>query len=148
MVVVLLKKNILEAKQKYIAHQCNCLTTTGKGLSKEIFKKYPFANIYCQRKYRTPGNIIICSSDSDKKIIINILGQNFPGKSKFESDSVEKRLKWFEKCLDEIGNLGIDEIAMPYKIGCGLAGGDWSKYLKLIENFGEKYKINVFLHRI
>ena len=50
MSVTIIKDNILNAKEKYIAHQCNCVTKYGKGLSKAIFDKYPYSNIYSLRK--------------------------------------------------------------------------------------------------
>jgi hypothetical protein len=31
--------------------------------------------------------------------------------------------------------LDTDEIAFPYGIGCGLAGGNWKRYEEMIEEF-------------
>lgn len=38
---------------------------------------------------------------------------------------------------------GRHTIAIPYKIGCGLAGGDWAEYLAEIGKFGEEYEEHV-----
>ena len=35
--------------------------------------------------------------------------------------------------------------AFPYKIGCGLAGGNWDHYLPMIEDFTVKYQKHVTL---
>ena len=62
--------------------------------------------------------------------------QLFPGKPK-NGDTYEQRKKWFSVCLQKIGKAkGIEKsIAFPYKIGCGLAGGDWTDYLRMIKKF-------------
>ncbi|MGH8711572.1 MAG: hypothetical protein ACREVA_09710, partial [Burkholderiales bacterium] len=39
----------------------------------------------------------------------------------------------------------------PYGIGCGLAGGDWNEYKKLLEGFAEQVSVNgvaVILYRL
>ena len=41
-------------------------------------------------------------------------------------------------------------IYFPYKIGCGLAGGDWTEYKKMIERFRDdvvEYGFEVFICR-
>ena len=75
-----------------------------------------------------------------------------PGKTgKFQNyypktydDSIENREIWFKKCLEEIDKLNLDEIVMPYKIGCGLAGGKWINYEKMLNNA----KTNIILYSI
>jgi hypothetical protein len=42
------------------------------------------------------------------------------------------REKCFKNCLDELGLLKVQKIAMPFKIGCGMGKGHWPKYLKMI----------------
>tara|TARA_B110000908_G_C10216087_1_gene432885 strand:- start:50 stop:262 length:213 start_codon:yes stop_codon:yes gene_type:complete len=54
---------------------------------------------------------------------------------------VSDRLRYFEECLDGLVEFFGEEsseyptIAVPFKIGCGLAGGNWSKYLELLNDF-------------
>ena len=36
---------------------------------------------------------------------------------------------------------------MPYKIGCGFAGGDWTKYGDALAEFEEKYDADVNLYK-
>ena len=38
--------NLLDAREKYICHQCNCLSKTSYGLSKSIANKFKWADIY------------------------------------------------------------------------------------------------------
>ena len=75
--------------------------------------------------------------------IINMIAQTNPGKPKGE-DSKISRLKAFEKCLTQIAELHSEEsfsVAFPYGIGCGLAGGDWKEYEKMLRDFA-----NLFPH--
>ena len=61
-------------------------------------------------------------------------------------DTYEEREKWFRQCLDELGKCDqYQSLAFPYKIGCGLAGGNWENYLVMINDFTFKYKKDVTL---
>jgi len=53
------------------------------------------------------------------------------------SDGPNDRIKYFKRCLDKLDNLNLDHVAMPYQIGCGLAGGSWPIYEKML-NFYRK----------
>lgn len=37
----------------------------------------------------------------------------------------------------------INTINMPWQIGCGMAGGDWDEYLKVINEFAENLPLNI-----
>jgi len=50
-------------------------------------------------------------------------------------------LRYFEEGLDYFEDEGV-KIAVPYGIGCGLAGGKWDSYLKLLESFHSSLKKN------
>ena len=41
--IPIINQSILEANTKYIAHQCNCITSHSAGIAKRIFDKYPYA---------------------------------------------------------------------------------------------------------
>ena len=61
-------------------------------------------------------------------------------------DNPKNREKWFRQCLDKLGTCDYYQtFAFPYKIGCGLAGGNWDHYLPMIEDFTVKYKKHVTL---
>lgn len=132
--------SILKADETYIMHQCNCITTEAQGLAKDLFKLYPYANTYIKRK--TPsiaGTIDIMKDINCDKVIINAYAQYYPGRPK-PYESKYQRLCWFKSCLDKIKECDdILEVAIPYNIGCGLAGGDSTSYLKELEELN-KYK--------
>lgn len=111
MSVTIIQGNLLNAKEEYIAHQCNCVSTDAKALAKDIFEKFPSANTY--HLTRIPGTI----SFHDR--IINMYAQYYPTFAKYNNDNSSKRQAWFIQCLDEIAKYDINNIAMPYNIGCG-----------------------------
>jgi O-acetyl-ADP-ribose deacetylase (regulator of RNase III) len=139
-------ENILHSDYQYIAHQCNCVSKNSAGLAKSIFEKYPYSNIYQNReKNDSPGNIIISGNGDDQRYIINMLSQFYPGTPKYET--YEQRLGWFKSCILKISEIkNIKEIAFPFNIGCGLAGGKWEDYENLI-SFLDNY-CEVFICKI
>ena len=149
--------DLLDAKEDYIVHQCNCVSIGAKTLALEIFKKYPYANTYSHRirgdrsTYNFPGTIEVLGDGEEKRYIINMYSQFYPSIAKYSNDSTEKRLKWFKKGLNEIAKIeGIQSktIAMPYLIGCGAAGGDWNTYYEMIKDFAEEKGIKIVLYKL
>ncbi len=156
--IPIIKGNILTVKtndnsQIFICHQINCVTTYAAGLAKAIYDEYPETNIYKKGVNRKPGDCI-CSHTSDGKIIVQLAGQNKPGKyESVNNDKIktaEMRLEWMQQALQKLSTL-INEgefeennkhpnlFLFPAGMGCGLAGGNWSDYLKLIEEFAARH---------
>jgi len=116
-----------------------------KGLAKSIFSKFPFADIYSIKHKRVPGHIL---SKTEKKItIINLLGQNFPGKPR-KYETREQRLTWFKNGLSEVKKIKPISMAIPFKIGCGLAGGKWMDYKTVLEEFEKDLGIELICYKI
>lgn len=139
--------DILNLPIQVIVQQCNCVSSNYKGLAEDILKKYDYANFYeSNNSKRKIGNVELRGNGIDKRYIMAFYAQKFPGKPK-EGDDEKQRLKWFEECFTHLKRFkGIKRIAFPYKIGCGLAGGDWSKYLGLLEQFATENKhIKVYI---
>ena len=110
-----------------------------------------------------PGSIMFSEGSPN---VIALFSQFLFGRSsslsryKFNDDHINKgiskdtkkdRLLYFEQALTNLviqlvkynnnnNNNTIDTILFPYKIGCGLAGGNWRKYKKKIRNFDRKLK--------
>jgi O-acetyl-ADP-ribose deacetylase (regulator of RNase III) len=164
-IIKTIKGDLLNAHEPYIAQQCNCLTVTPHGLSTSIGKRFPYAAVYSNRRSMgqrncaietdrsMPGTIQIAKSiNNTDPIILCMFAQWGPGKcGKFNTypktyeDTVENRCKWFQQCLDIIdSNDSIMIIAMPYLIGCGLAGGDWKTYEIMLNNA----KTDIVLYQI
>jgi O-acetyl-ADP-ribose deacetylase (regulator of RNase III) len=156
--------DLLEAKEKYIAHQCNCLTQKSAGTAKAIFDKFPHANTYQNRvrgedgqttNIDVPGTITILGDGQEQRYVINMFAQYYPGKPKFPlstSDGAMVRREYFHKCLLRVAKIPeLESIAFPWRIGCNLGGGDWAAYLGTITNFAqyvkEKYETRVVIYR-
>lgn len=137
--------NILDSRHKYIAHQTNCITQRSAHLAKSIFDKYPFADIYSERAKGIrdePGTIVIRGNGKNKRFVINMLAQVYPGRVKFPNstlDGFKAREIYFNRCLQHIAKIdNLDSVAFPYGIGCGAAGGNWNKYFKMLEEFADQ----------
>ncbi len=87
------------------------------------------------------------------------MGQLCPGKpsewskaykkSPCEDTAPIKRIA-FQNALDILStdlykNTEIENVYFPYLIGCGLAGGNWSLYFKMLEQFSSKTHCKVFI---
>ena len=136
--------NLFDAKEQYIAHQCNCVTDKGAHLAGDLFVRFPYANIYAERRMRInkqdmPGTILVRGSDHRKdRFVINMLGQRYPGASKYDNDTYAMRQEWFQSALNEISLIAnLKSIAFPKNIGCGAAGGHWPNYLMMLEDFAK-----------
>lgn len=149
--------DLLDAKEQYLVHQCNCVTIRGAHLSANVFNRFPHANIYFERlkssKKDQPGKIIVRGSPDDNKAgraIINMLAQYYPGKSRFANDTGTWRRQWFQSCLDQIAALpNLESLAFPYNIGCGAAGGSWQLYYDMIIKFAQVLpKVKITLYRL
>lgn len=147
-------ESILNAKEQYIVHQTNSISTNAGGLAAAIFEKYPYSNIYQERlknkKSHPPGTIEIRGNGIDQRYIINLMGQRYPGESVYKNDTKANRLEFFKSGLKLIENIpNIKSIALPYNIGCGLAGGNWKEYSDIINSFIQKNQnITVAVYKI
>ena len=141
--------NILSADEQYIAHQCNCVTTTSAGLAKIIFTKWTHAECYYIRwAPDKPGTIEVRGDGKYYgRLIVNMFAQYNPGKPPSADDPLDgfqARKKYFIECMKAIDTLKPQSVAMPWQIGCGLAGGDWDFYKKVIDKFSNSFNITLY----
>ena len=132
--VTIKKGNLLEATEKVIAHQVNCLGVAG-GLAADVFKKWPDAeNDYLQiierihNGHTLLGLPQLTGQQKDGHVIANIYGQYYPGK-----DYRPASLKIALRALGNICRKAGWSVALPYKLSCGICGGDWDEVLAIIE---------------
>lgn len=148
--------DLLDAKEKYILHQTNSIST-GKaaGIARSIFDKYPYADCYLDRKETSkPGTIDIRGDGKNNRLIINLHGQVYPGGCRYPQSSLDglaARRKYFYHGLLRVAQLhDLESIALPWRISCGLAGGDWEWTLGTIGNmalFLEKQNVKVRIYK-
>lgn len=90
--------------------------------------------------------MILGDGSADKRYIACLMAQFAMGKSgKYDSfgvpDSKDDRMRYFQMSLDDLsGKIPADaSLAFPWKIGCGLAGGDWTVYERILEEWASKH---------
>lgn len=147
--IEVIKGDLLESREKFIAHQCNAVSNQAGGIAYYIFKKFPYSNIYEGRSYpykatgiNFPGHCFIKGDGIKNRFVINMIAQYYPGTPKNDSsllDGYNARQGYFNRCLNEIcGIKDIKSIAFPFNIGCGMAGGNWTEYYRMIESFDKR----------
>lgn len=140
--------NLLDATETYLCHQVNCVTRKAAHLAQQVFKKFPYADLYRTRTQPDlPGGVICSGNGQNQRLVVNMLGQVHPGYAKWPNDSYPARLGFFKGCLDAlefIVALKGESLAFPWKIGCGAAGGDWTQYLPLIEDFARDKDVTLY----
>lgn len=148
-IIANVRGDLLDSKpisgQWYIAQQTNCNTKKPYGLSDAIAKKWSYANPYGNPP-DTPGSVVILEPPAGRvgPIVLCLMAQWGPSKPNAYSnryprtyiDSYDNRKQWFRECLscldDEIPES--EAVCFPFQIGCGLAGGKWLDYQKMLED--------------
>jgi len=131
-------------------------------------KAQGFRNLAITKDQGIPGEIVLSfpwltleDDDKTKKppIVVGLYGQYDYGKpgysarrSTMEQDNYVLRELWFNKALKELREWlianGVKSVAFPYGIGCGLAGGNWTRYVQLLKQFAEGAPYKVVIYRM
>jgi len=145
--VNIINKNILDVNEGIIAHQVNCFGAAG-GLAGAIFRKYPAAGeeykSYVRetskalKRWNLLGSIFPVLATGDV-MIVNLFGQYTFGTSARQTEYGS-----LYQCLHLLENVQAQHpgpIYIPWKMGCGLAGGDWSIVEDMIRYVFEPSKV-------
>lgn len=128
--------DILQCAENIIVHQVNCLGVMGSGLAKQIKDSYPEVyKVYyqfCKTQLAETllGECLVCEVGTDK-YIANLFGQLNYGRDKVHTDYTA-----LSRALNDLADFAQEKgltVAIPYKLGCGLAGGDWDTVSALID---------------
>lgn len=151
--------NVFDSDCTIIIHQANCFTTMGSGIAKELKMRYPEA-FEADIVFPVPrgsrqrlGKHSFAWSRDNNRLIVNLYGQHRYGRDKkyTEEDklleAMEQAFIKFEALKERRPDFTI-KVGMPYKIGCGLAGGDWKIVSEGIDRLAEQYNIRVCLYRL
>lgn len=163
MSVTLVEGDVFDAPaDALIIHQGNCLTRRALGIAATIATRFPYADVYAERMAMAespnvatpesrgiPGTVVIRGwrereTDAPAREFGMLMAQYAPGSpgKHFKAivdaspytDSRESRLVYFAAALEAIP-ASYRRIAVPWKIGCGLAGGDWAVYERLLRTW-------------
>lgn len=126
--------DLLQAKADVIVHQVNCQGVMGAGVAKQIREQFPktyiaykdFCYPYKNNTCELLGKCLYV--EEEPFVICNAFGQNF-----YYRNSVQTQYDKLEQCFYDIADKYHGKrVALPWKIGCGLAGGDWNKVQQMI----------------
>ena len=138
--------DLLAHDADYIVHQCNCRTTRAWGLAYSLFGSFPHADTYTvpsdpklapMPPKRVPGTFTLHGGPgTDLRGVINLYGQDAPGKASVAAETKAQRLTWFTNALLQLADVpNLKSVAFPHGIGCGLAGGSWAQYEAALVEF-------------
>lgn len=136
--------NLLNCTEDIIIHQVNPFGTMGSGVARQLADKYKGLeenyNLFCNSKNydynKLQGEVF--KINIDNKIICNMFSQ-MPD---FTTD-----YPVMKKALKIIKNMAKDldlTVCMPYKIGCGIANGDWEIVEQIIADIFDDYKVTLY----
>lgn len=145
--------DILKSDADIICQSVNHLGIMGGGLAGQISRRYPDImnadgqySIMCKELsfdlIKRKGYVAWFEIPPKTGIYIaSIFGQNDIGVDKRQTDyvSIANGLN----TVREFAEVSEKSVAIPYKIGCGLGGGDWSVVKEIIEDCFERSFVDV-----
>lgn len=143
----IIEGDIFKCDEDIIVHQTNCQGVMGHGIALQVKQLYPevFKGYYHYCKTNNGedilGTTLICEAN-DGKYIANLFGQLNYG------EGLQTDYDRFRHGLTEIHDFAKEHnlsVAIPYKIGCGLAHGDWNTVFDIIcEVFSDNVPYNIY----
>ena len=132
--------NILNTKKGIIVHQVNCKGVMGCGIASAIRKKWPKVYfLYKKEANRAELGNIQAVKINDELFVVNMFSQFGYGRDKRYTD-----YDAIKTCLEKtamLAKLLNLDVYIPYKVGCGNAGGNWATVLDIINKTIPKAKI-------
>mgnify|MGYP001188983797 CR=1 FL=1 len=133
--IKVVKGNLLYAPVDVIGHQVNCKGVMGAGIAKQLRNKY--SELFSEYKeylvtHPRPLGDLLMHHQYGLPLVANLFGQDGYGRGRRYTD-----YHALESALGELYDLAYLNgwtVALPYGIGCGLAGGDWDTVYKIIES--------------
>ena len=138
--------DLMNAKEDIIAHQSNCKGVIDSDIANQLNDKYEnfykYYSEFCEEKCLGRCQLIKVNNNRHIKYIANLFGQDNYGKYKQYTEYDKLRNALIE--LKEFAKLKNLSIALPYKIGCQTAGGDWDIVYTMLENIFLDYDITLY----
>lgn len=144
--------NILNTDADLILHQVNPFGVMGAGLALQIKNKYP--NVFTEYKNyclkfnnsynKLRGNLKIVPIN-DKQAVVNMFSQSGLSRHRVTTD-----YQALSHCLNRLHKIICKydlSLAIPYGIGCGLAGGQWEIVFKTIQDKFQNDKSKVLIYK-
>jgi hypothetical protein len=108
----------------------------GAGLAKQLASKFPIVKQKYKEAYKK-GEVTLGSTQLIH-ISTSLYVANLAAQYNYGTDKIQTDYNALKECLSKLPkNL---PIYIPYKLGCGLAGGDWKKVSKILEAELKEYE--------
>lgn len=153
--IITIPGSCLDSTAEIIAHQTNCKGVMGAGVALAIRNRYPEIMPEYTNACKVLGSNVLGTCQilrtNDGRYIANLFGQNGFGYGGFGHgrNTDYRALKVaLTSLVRHLTINGISAVAMPYKLGCGLAGGDWEVVSKLLINAFAKKNIRLELWKL
>lgn len=167
--ITTINKDILTVDKGVIVHSVNCIGAVG-GLAGAIARKWPEnAEKYKEYVRHRKSSIMLLGSVFEVNvahnvIVANLFGQYGIGTGKQQTE-YSALISGFKTIADTcfygndtedmyFGPLGYQEVSnvlndiyIPYKIGCGLGGGDWNIVEEIFHKVFDNSHKNVYICR-
>lgn len=122
--------NIFDSDAKIICHQVNTYGVMGAGIAAEVKERFP--EVY------TEYNAFCAANDQDMLLgaVLFSPTQNGFIANCFSQKGMDTHYDAFDHCMRMVKEFAEEhddaKIAIPYKMGCGIAGGDWHTVEQII----------------
>lgn len=132
----------------FLVHCCNCFCTMGAGVAKEVRCRYPAA--YRADLLTERGDIKKLGSysfaDLDPRVVFNLYAQfSFGNGNDLNMAALGTGLPKIAALADDRNKKGIQTPIVTYKIGCGLAGGNWEEVIETLETISVDYDVHIIV---
>lgn len=145
--VMIQKGDLMKSHTDIIGHQVNCQAVMGSGVAKLVKETYRKAYTEYLEFSKSKSKSILGSCqivDCSTKIVVNLFCQFNYGRDNSvlytDEDAIRKALTTL-KDYAKSNNLSV---ALPYKIGCGYANGDWNRVYKIIKEIFNDYYVTLY----
>lgn len=128
----------------HIVHQANLYHTFGAGIAAEIGRLWPrAARADALTPYADEAKLGTYSLADGAPAVVNLYSQRpwRPGPLT-DYTAMETALRALERTLRDIEGA---RVGLPYKLGCGIAGGDWARVREIIDAVFAKSPVEVVI---
>lgn len=137
--------DILNSTENIIAHQANCIGKMGAGVALAIKQKYPKCFTPYENMCRRLGSKLLGTMQmievGPSRYICNLFGQDGiygHQPTNYKALRLSLQLLYNYAVVNELS------VAIPFKMGCGLGGGDWTVVKDMIGQVFHDYDISVY----
>ena len=136
--------DIFSTDAPFVMHQVNAQGVMGAGIAKRVREDISEKDFLLYKNNCKLGEVIITPSIShSERKYLNVVGQEQYGRNPnvvyTNYDALKKAFEWISKEIKPN-----TKIAIPYKMGAGLANGDWDIILELIKTYLKNFYIFIY----